>query len=227
MPSANTRTLSQTIRSFRRHCSWRLRHRFATWGTMGGNLLQRPRSLTYRNPDPKRHDGPSRFDAIFGLTPLSRAPHPSDLAVALMAMDATIRVQGVNGTPERLVKMADFYHIPDHSLKFDTLAPGDLITAIEGAGAFCAPIGLRKDSRPGVLSICCRFRCRAARFAGRHRSRSAHSRRRGRHHSLAFSRRLKPHLRVSPRRKKVSSWHSRTWAKALSPILRMLSRLNC
>jgi xanthine dehydrogenase YagS FAD-binding subunit len=105
-------------------------------GTMGGNLLQRPRSLTYRNPDPKRHDGPSRFDAIFGLTPLSRAPHPSDLAVALMAMDATLRVQGVNGTPERLVKMADFYHIPDHSLKFDTLAPGDLITAIEAQVPF-------------------------------------------------------------------------------------------
>jgi xanthine dehydrogenase YagS FAD-binding subunit len=37
-------------------------------GTMGGNLLQRPRSVTYRNPDPKRQDGESRFDAIFGVS---------------------------------------------------------------------------------------------------------------------------------------------------------------
>ena len=105
-------------------------------GTMGGNLLQRPRSITYRNPDPKRQDGPSRFDAIFGVTPYSRAPHTSDLAVALMAMDASVRVQGANGAPERLLKLSEFYHVPDQSLKFDSLAPGDLITAIEAQVPF-------------------------------------------------------------------------------------------
>ncbi len=99
-------------------------------GTMGGNLLQRPRSVTYRNPDPRRQDGPSRFDAIFGVTPSSRAPHPSDLAVALMALDASVRVQNTAGS-ERVIKLSDFYKLPDPDLRFDTLGPGDLIMAIE------------------------------------------------------------------------------------------------
>ena len=105
-------------------------------GSMGGNLLQRPRSFTYRNPDPQRHDGPSRFDAIFGVTPISAATHPSDMAVALTALDASLRVQGANGGPERLLKLADFYQIPAQSIKFDTLAPGELITAIEAQVPF-------------------------------------------------------------------------------------------
>jgi xanthine dehydrogenase YagS FAD-binding subunit len=104
-------------------------------GTMGGNLLQRPRSVTYRNPDPARQDGPSRFDAIFGVTSFSRAPHPSDLAVALMALDAIVSVQGGNGA-ERAVKLSEFYQPPTQSLKFDMLAPGELITAIEAATRF-------------------------------------------------------------------------------------------
>jgi xanthine dehydrogenase YagS FAD-binding subunit len=105
-------------------------------GTMAGNLLQRPRSVTYRNPDPKRQDGPSRFDAIFGVTPQSRAPHPSDLAVALTALDANIRVLGARGAPERVIKLSDFYQLPQTSLKFDTLAPGDLITSVEAQTSF-------------------------------------------------------------------------------------------
>jgi xanthine dehydrogenase YagS FAD-binding subunit len=104
-------------------------------GTMGGNLLQRPRSVTYRNPDPRRQDGPSRFDAIFGLTPSSRAPHPSDLAVALAALDASIHVQGADGH-ERLMKISEFYHPPSADLRFDSLQPGDLITAIEANTPF-------------------------------------------------------------------------------------------
>ncbi len=103
-------------------------------GTMGGNLLQRPRSITYRNPDPKRQDGPSRFDAIFGVTPSSRAPHPSDLAVALTALDASVRVQGAAG--ERVIKLSDFYKLPGPDLRFDTLQPGDLITALEASIPF-------------------------------------------------------------------------------------------
>jgi xanthine dehydrogenase YagS FAD-binding subunit len=105
-------------------------------GTMGGNLLQRPRSITYRNPDPKRQDGPSRFDAIFGVTSQSRAPHPSDLAVALTALDGSVRVQGANGAPERVVKLSDFYQVPQSSLKFDALSPGDLVTSVEAQVPF-------------------------------------------------------------------------------------------
>ncbi|HSI84425.1 MAG TPA: xanthine dehydrogenase family protein subunit M [Candidatus Methylacidiphilales bacterium] len=107
-------------------------------GTMGGNLLQRPRSLTYRNPDPNRHDGPSRFDAIFGITKQSSAPHPSDLAVALTALDASVRIQGkgTTGTPERVMKLSEFYKVPQADLRFDTLAPGDLITSVEAQVPF-------------------------------------------------------------------------------------------
>jgi xanthine dehydrogenase YagS FAD-binding subunit len=104
-------------------------------GTMGGNLLQRPRSLTYRNPDPHRQDGPSRFDAIFGVTPFSRAPHPSDMAVALMALDANVRVQNAQGA-ERVVNLSGFYKLPGADLRFDTLAPGELITSLEAAVPF-------------------------------------------------------------------------------------------
>jgi xanthine dehydrogenase YagS FAD-binding subunit len=104
-------------------------------GTMGGNLLQRPRSITYRNPDPRRKDGPSRFDAIFGITPFSSAPHPSDMAVALMACDASVKVRGANGQT-RSLKLADFYKPPGQDLRFDTLAQGELITSLEAALPF-------------------------------------------------------------------------------------------
>ena len=99
-------------------------------GTMGGNLLQRPRSLAYRNPDPSRQDSPSRFDAIFGLTSHSHASHPSDLAVALTALGASVRVQGTGGA-ERVLTLSEFYVVPAQSLKFDSLMPGELITSIE------------------------------------------------------------------------------------------------
>jgi xanthine dehydrogenase YagS FAD-binding subunit len=99
-------------------------------GTMGGNLLQRPRSITYRNPDPTRRDGPSRFDAIFGITPHSRAPHPSDLAVALMTLDATVHVHNSSGI-DTTVKLSDFYTTPNKDLRFYTISDGDLITGIE------------------------------------------------------------------------------------------------
>jgi xanthine dehydrogenase YagS FAD-binding subunit len=104
-------------------------------GTMGGNLLQRPRSVTYRNPDPNRHDGPSRFDAIFGVTSLTRAPHPSDLAVALTALDGGVRVQRAGGIAD-LLKLSELYRLPMQSLKFDSLAPGELITSLEAQVPF-------------------------------------------------------------------------------------------
>ena len=102
--------------------------------SLGGNLLQRPRSISYRNPDPARRDGPSRFDAIFGFTPFSNAPHPSDFAVALRALDATIRVRGARG--ERSVPISQFYKVPGADLVLHTLAPGELITGIEAGVPF-------------------------------------------------------------------------------------------
>jgi xanthine dehydrogenase YagS FAD-binding subunit len=97
--------------------------------SLGGNLLQRPRSISYRNPDPSRRDGPSRFDAIFGATPSSMAVHPSDFAVALRALDATVRVKGPRG--DRALTIGDFYKLPGPDLVLNTLAPGELIVGIE------------------------------------------------------------------------------------------------
>jgi xanthine dehydrogenase YagS FAD-binding subunit len=102
--------------------------------SLGGNLLQRPRSVSYRNPDPALQDGPSRFDAIFGVTPHSAAPHPSDFAVAMTALDGTVRVQGAKG--ERVLKLADFYQVPKDDLTFWTIAPDEVITSIEAATPF-------------------------------------------------------------------------------------------
>ena len=104
--------------------------------SLGGNLLQRPRSVSYRNPDPTLMDGPSRFDAIFGVTPHSAAPHPSDFAVAMMALDGFVRVKGSKG--ERVVKLSDFYQLPMADLTFWTIAPDEVITSIETALPFAS-----------------------------------------------------------------------------------------
>ncbi len=106
-------------------------------GSMGGNLLQRPRSISYRSPDPTRRDGPSRYDAIFGVTPVSRAVHPSDLAVALIALDTVLHFTSNQG--DRTVALADFYHTPDRALSLWSIRPDEMITSIELTGpAFSA-----------------------------------------------------------------------------------------
>ena len=105
--------------------------------SLGGNLLQRPRSRTYRNPDPTLRDGPSRFDAIFGATAASNGVHPSDFAVALRALDASIRLKGTDGR-ERVVKIGEFYKVPGDDLRFTTLLPGELIVSIESQLPFAA-----------------------------------------------------------------------------------------
>ena len=104
--------------------------------SLGGNLLQRPRSVSYRNPDPLLMDGPSRFDAIFGVTPMSAAPHPSDFAVAMMALDGSVRVKGSKG--ERALKLSDFYKLPRTDLTFWTIAPDEIITSIEAGVPFAS-----------------------------------------------------------------------------------------
>jgi xanthine dehydrogenase YagS FAD-binding subunit len=104
--------------------------------SLGGNLLQRPRSTPYRNPDMRLQDSPSRLDAIFGITPYSAAPHPSDFAVAMLALDASVRVQGSQG--ERSLKLADFYKLPQADLVFWTIQPDEVITSIEAAVPFAA-----------------------------------------------------------------------------------------
>ena len=108
--------------------------------SIGGNLLQRTRCGYFRDvntPCNKREprsgcsaiDGENRMHAILGTSPSCIATHPSDLAVALVALDTSIRIQ--NGMQERLIKLDDFYLVPgDTPDRENQLRPGDLITEI-------------------------------------------------------------------------------------------------
>ena len=108
--------------------------------TMGGNLLQRTRCLYFRDnafPCNKREpgtgcsaiDGYNRQHAILGISPYCIATHPSDMCVALAALDATIHTQGPQG--ERTIPFEQFYLVPDdHPQRETILEHGELITAI-------------------------------------------------------------------------------------------------
>jgi xanthine dehydrogenase YagS FAD-binding subunit len=109
--------------------------------TTGGNLLQRTRCYYYRNatmPCNKREpgsgcpavEGYNRIHAIFGGSKHCVAVNPSDMSVALAALDAIIHIEGPNGT--RKVPIAKFYHLPgDHPEQETTLQQGELIVAVE------------------------------------------------------------------------------------------------
>jgi xanthine dehydrogenase YagS FAD-binding subunit len=108
--------------------------------SMGGNLLQKTRCGFFRDvstPCNKRQpgsgcpaiDGWNRTYAILGASSSCVATHPSDLAVALVALDASILVQ--SGNNDRLVKLDDFYLVPGETPdKENQLKPGELITEI-------------------------------------------------------------------------------------------------
>jgi xanthine dehydrogenase YagS FAD-binding subunit len=108
--------------------------------SMGGNLLQRTRCGYFRDvstPCNKRQpgsgcpaiDGWNRPHAILGTSSFCVATHPSDLAVALVALDASILLQSRNG--DRVLKLDDFYRVPGETPeKENQLNPGELITEI-------------------------------------------------------------------------------------------------
>ena len=109
--------------------------------TTGGNLLQRTRCVYFQDvttPCNKREpgtgcsarDGFSRNLAILGASESCVATHPSDLAVALAVLDATVVVLGPDG--ERRVPYADLHRLPGDTPQHDTtLEHGDLIVAVE------------------------------------------------------------------------------------------------
>jgi len=108
--------------------------------TTGGNLLQRTRCSYFQDastPCNKRDPGSGcsaiegyhRMHAILGASGHCIATHPSDMAVALAALDADVLVLGEAG--ERVVPLADLYRLPgDQPERDTTLAPGDLITDV-------------------------------------------------------------------------------------------------
>ena len=117
--------------------SGQIRHQ----ATTGGNLLQRTRCVYFQDlstPCNKREpgsgcsaiDGYGRYNAILGASPSCVTTHPSDLAVALTALDATVVVLGTDG--ERRIAIDELYRLPgDEPERDTTLRHGDLITAVE------------------------------------------------------------------------------------------------
>jgi xanthine dehydrogenase YagS FAD-binding subunit len=109
--------------------------------TVGGNLLQRTRCSYFQDvskPCNKRapgsgcpaREGEHRNLAIIGHSPACVATHPSDMAVALAALDATVEVETEDGT--RTIFVRELHRLPGDEPQRDTvLGPGDLITAVE------------------------------------------------------------------------------------------------
>ncbi|QIZ33459.1 xanthine dehydrogenase family protein subunit M [Saccharopolyspora sp. ASAGF58] len=105
--------------------------------SIGGNLLQRTRCTYFRDvatPCNRREpgsgcpaiSGANRMHAVLGTSDSCVATHASDLAVALVALDAGLRL--VSATGSRTVKLADFYRLPGETPEVETgLRPGELI----------------------------------------------------------------------------------------------------
>ncbi len=109
--------------------------------TTGGNLLQRTRCPYFFDisfPCNKRTPGSgcsaikgyNRSNAILGGSDHCIATHPSDMCVAMAALDASIRIEGPDG--ERDIPFTDFHLLPGETPEKETvLKPGELITAVD------------------------------------------------------------------------------------------------
>ncbi len=107
----------------------------------GGNLLQRTRCFYFYDvatPCNKREPGSgcaaingiNRINAILGTSEACIATHPSDMCVALAALEAKVQVAGPSG--ERIVAFEDFHRLPgDRPDRDNNLAPNEIVTAIE------------------------------------------------------------------------------------------------
>ena len=107
----------------------------------GGNLLQRTRCYYFYDvatPCNKREPGSgctaiggmNRIHAIFGTSDKCIATHPSDMCIALAALEATVQVSGPQG--ERSIPFAEFHRLPGDTPETDTnLAPGEIIVAVD------------------------------------------------------------------------------------------------
>jgi xanthine dehydrogenase YagS FAD-binding subunit len=110
--------------------------------TVGGNLLQRTRCTYFYDTEGSRCNkrvpgqgcdaigGFTRIHAILGTSEACVATHPSDMCVALAALDATVHLEGTGG--RRTVTFTDLHRLPaDHPEIETVLEPGELITAVE------------------------------------------------------------------------------------------------
>ena len=109
--------------------------------TTGGNLNQRTRCYYFYDeatPCNKREPGSgcpaiggvNRIHAIFGASQSCIATHPSDMCVALAALDATVRVAGPGG--ERTIPFSGYHRLPGDTPQIDTtLAPDEIVLSVD------------------------------------------------------------------------------------------------
>lgn len=121
--------------------------------TVGGNMMQRTRcsyfydtslpcnkrSLVQAGPDKGQRNGPTgcgamggfnRMHAIFGGSDKCIAVHPSDMCIALAALDAVVNVSGPKG--DRTIPFSEFHRLPgDNPQQDNTLLPGELIVSVD------------------------------------------------------------------------------------------------
>ncbi len=152
--------------------------------TTGGNLLQRTRCPYFQylgKPCNKREpgtgcgarDGVHRDHAVLGQSPHCIATHPSDMAVALAALDAEVELYGPGG--RRTVPAAEFHRLPGDRPDLDTeIRHGELITGVvlppETAGL---PSAYRKARDPRLVRVRARVRGRGPGRRGLRRTRGA------------------------------------------------------
>lgn len=139
--------------------------------TTGGNLMQRTRCYYFHDvatPCNKREPGSgcpavggvNRIHAILGASEHCVAVHPSDMCVALAALEATVQVQGPSG--ERRIPIAQFHRLPGSEPDRDnTLAEDELITAVElppdsfASHAFYLKVRDRRSYAFALVSAAC------------------------------------------------------------------------
>lgn len=110
--------------------------------TVGGNLMQRTRCAYFYDEGGSRCNkrqpgqgcdaigGFNRMHAILGASPSCVATHPSDMCVALAALDARVHLNSTR--EERTLALADLHRLPEDHPEIETqLRPGELITAVE------------------------------------------------------------------------------------------------
>ena len=130
----------------------------------GGNLLQRTRCHYFYDtatPCNKREpgsgcsaiDGLNRMHAILGTSDACIATHPSDMCVALAALDATVHVAGPTG--ERAIAFADFHRLPEDTPQHDTnlRARRDHHGGRASGAGLCGELYLPENPRSPVLCV--------------------------------------------------------------------------
>jgi xanthine dehydrogenase YagS FAD-binding subunit len=113
--------------------------------TTGGNLMQRTRCYYFYDTSTRCNkrepgtgcdalDGFNRIHAILGASSQCIATHPSDMCVALAALDAIVNIEGPSGA--RAVPFAEFHRLPGETPNVDTnLQQGELITSVDLPGS--------------------------------------------------------------------------------------------